>query len=61
MTEPIVDTVVDPPGGDTADEAAIAIGTAGDDRFGVAVHCSPDRSPSVREILRVAGAEEVRA
>ena len=31
------------------------------DRFGVAVHCSPDRSPSVREILRSAGAEEVRA
>ena len=31
------------------------------DRFGVAVHCSPDRGASVREILRVAGAEEVRA
>ncbi len=31
------------------------------DRFGVAVHCSPDRTPSVREILRVAGAEEVKA
>ena len=31
------------------------------DRFGVAVHCSPDRSPSVREILRTAGAEEVKA
>jgi ActD protein len=31
------------------------------DRFGVAVHCSPDRSPSVREILRSAGAEEVKA
>jgi Protein of unknown function (DUF3341) len=31
------------------------------DRFGVAVHCAPDRGPSVREILRTAGAEEVRA
>lgn len=31
------------------------------DRFGVAVHCSPDRGTSVREILRAAGAEEVRA
>ncbi len=31
------------------------------DRFGVAVHCAPDRRPSVREILRAAGAEEVRA
>ncbi len=31
------------------------------DRFGVAVHCSPDRGPSVRQILSVAGAEEVRA
>ncbi len=31
------------------------------DRFGVAVHCSPDRGGSVREILRSAGAEEVRA
>jgi hypothetical protein len=31
------------------------------DRFGVAVHCSPDRSPSVREILRTSGAEEVKA
>ncbi|MEX2146059.1 MAG: DUF3341 domain-containing protein [Candidatus Rokuibacteriota bacterium] len=31
------------------------------DRFGVAVHCSPDRSPSVRDILRTAGAEEVKA
>jgi molybdopterin-containing oxidoreductase family membrane subunit len=30
------------------------------DRFGVAVHCTPDRSGSVREILRAAGAEEVR-
>src|SRR5436190_48492 len=31
------------------------------DRFGIAVHCAPGRSPSVREILRTAGAEEVRA
>jgi molybdopterin-containing oxidoreductase family membrane subunit len=31
------------------------------DRFGVAVHCAPERSTSVREILRAAGAEEVRA
>jgi molybdopterin-containing oxidoreductase family membrane subunit len=31
------------------------------DRFGVAVHCSPERAPSVRDILRTAGAEEVRA
>jgi ActD protein len=31
------------------------------DRFGVAVHCTPDRSSSVREILKQAGAEEVRA
>jgi len=31
------------------------------DRFGVAVHCSPDRAASVREILRTAGADEVRA
>jgi molybdopterin-containing oxidoreductase family membrane subunit len=30
------------------------------DRFGVAVHCTPDRAVSVREILRAAGAEEVR-
>jgi len=30
------------------------------DRFGVAVHCAPDRSGSVREILGAAGAEEVR-
>jgi molybdopterin-containing oxidoreductase family membrane subunit len=30
------------------------------DRFGVAVHCSPDRGPSVRQILTAAGAEEVR-
>jgi hypothetical protein len=31
------------------------------DRFGVAVHCAPERTPSVRDILRLAGAEEVRA
>jgi hypothetical protein len=31
------------------------------DRFGVAVHCAPERGGSVREILRGAGAEEVRA
>lgn len=31
------------------------------DRFGVAVHCGPDRGHSVREILRAAGAEEVSA
>ena len=30
------------------------------DRFGVAVHCAPGRGGSVREILRGAGAEEVR-
>jgi hypothetical protein len=30
------------------------------DRFGVAVHCTPDRAASVSEILRAAGAEEVR-
>ncbi|MBI4636143.1 MAG: DUF3341 domain-containing protein [Candidatus Rokubacteria bacterium] len=30
------------------------------DRFGVAVHCAPERSASVREILRTSGAEEVR-
>jgi hypothetical protein len=30
------------------------------DRFGVAVHCAPERGSSVREILRSAGAEEVR-
>src|SRR5919197_1558291 len=27
------------------------------DRFGVAVHCAPERGPSVRDILRAAGAE----
>jgi hypothetical protein len=31
------------------------------DRFGVAVHCAPDRGASVRQILTAAGAEEVRA
>jgi hypothetical protein len=30
------------------------------DRFGVAVHCAPDRGASVQQILRVAGAEEIR-
>ena len=30
------------------------------DRFGVAVHCAPERAASVREILRTAGAEEIR-
>jgi hypothetical protein len=30
------------------------------DRFGVAVHCAPDRGASVRDILRGAGAEEIR-
>jgi molybdopterin-containing oxidoreductase family membrane subunit len=31
------------------------------DRFGVAVHCPPGRGASVADILRAAGAEEVRA
>jgi hypothetical protein len=31
------------------------------DRFGVAVHVAPERGGSVRDILRTAGAEEVRA
>lgn len=31
------------------------------DRFGVAVHCPPERAASVRGILQTAGAEEVRA
>jgi hypothetical protein len=30
------------------------------DRFGVAVHCAPERAASVREILRQAGPEEIR-
>ena len=29
------------------------------DRFGVAVHCAPERAGSVHELLRTAGAEEV--
>jgi ActD protein len=31
------------------------------DRFGVAVHCPPERGASVREILAHAGAEDVRS
>ena len=31
------------------------------DRFGVAVHCASERGASVREILRSAGAEEIRS
>jgi len=31
------------------------------DRFGIAIHCAPGRSGSVREILRTAGAEDVHA
>lgn len=31
------------------------------DRFGVAVHCLPGRTGSVRDILHTAGAEEIRA
>jgi hypothetical protein len=31
------------------------------DRFGVAVHCAPERAGSVHELLRVAGAEEVKS
>ncbi|OLC55440.1 MAG: hypothetical protein AUH77_07125 [Candidatus Rokubacteria bacterium 13_1_40CM_4_69_39] len=31
------------------------------DRFGIAIHCAPGRSGSVREILRTAGAEDVPA
>jgi len=30
------------------------------DRFGVAVHCAPERAGSVHELLRGAGAEEVK-
>jgi ActD protein len=30
------------------------------DRFGVAVHCAPERAASVHELLRNAGAEEVK-
>jgi hypothetical protein len=31
------------------------------DRFGVAVHCAPERGASVRQILTAAGAEQVKA
>ena len=31
------------------------------DRFGVAVHCAPERAASVHELLRTAGAEEVKS
>jgi Alternative complex III, ActD subunit len=31
------------------------------DRFGVAVHCAPERAASVHELLRSAGAEEVKS
>jgi ActD protein len=31
------------------------------DRFGVAVHCAPERAASVHELLRNAGAEEVKS
>ena len=31
------------------------------DRFGVAVHCAPDRAASVRQILQATGAEEIKA
>ena len=31
------------------------------DHFGVAVHCAPERAGSVHELLRVAGAEEVKS
>src|SRR5207249_4005900 len=31
------------------------------DRFGVAVHCAPERAASVHELLRVSGAEEVKS
>jgi len=31
------------------------------DRFGVAVHCAPERASSVHELLRTAGAEEVKS
>jgi molybdopterin-containing oxidoreductase family membrane subunit len=30
------------------------------DRFGVAVHCAPERAASVRDILRQSGVDEVR-
>jgi hypothetical protein len=31
------------------------------DRFGVAVHCAPERAASVHELLRGSGAEEVKS
>jgi hypothetical protein len=31
------------------------------DRFGVAVHCAPERAAAVHELLRTAGAEEVKS
>jgi hypothetical protein len=31
------------------------------DRFGVAVHCAPERTASVQELLRGSGAEEVKS
>jgi len=31
------------------------------DRFGVAVHCAPERAATVHELLRSAGAEEVKS
>src|SRR3989449_3502119 len=31
------------------------------DRFGVAVHCAPERAGAVHELLRAAGAEEVKS
>jgi hypothetical protein len=31
------------------------------DRFGVAVHCAPERAASVHELLRASGAEEVKS
>jgi hypothetical protein len=31
------------------------------DRFGVAVHCAPERAASVHELLRTSGAEEVKS
>jgi len=31
------------------------------DRFGVAIHCAPERAGAVHELLRAAGAEEITA
>jgi len=31
------------------------------DRFGVAVHCAPERAAAVHELLRTSGAEEVKS